>query len=54
MKERKKKRYTCAEYREEMRLLAMRKRLEQNDLTDSEKAAIREEVQRIEVVLGMD
>ena len=54
MKEHKKKRYTCTEYREEMRLLALQKRLAQNDLTDREKTAIREEVQRIEVVLEMD
>lgn len=54
MKERKKRRYTCAEYREEMRLLALQKRLAQNGLTDTEKTAIREEVQRIEVALGMD
>ena len=54
MKERKKNRYTCAEYREEMRLLALQKRLTQDGLTDTEKAAIREEVQRTEALLGMD
>ena len=54
MKERKKNRYTCAEYREERRLLGLQKRLTQDGLTDSEKTAIREEVQRIEALLGMD
>ena len=54
MKEHKKKRYTCAEYREEMRLLALQKRLMQEGLTDREQATIRQEVERIEVLLGMD
>ena len=54
MKEHKKKRYTCAEYREEMRLLGLQKRLTQEDLTDQEQSTIREEVERIEVLLGMD
>ncbi len=54
MKERKKNRYTCAEYREERRLLGLQKRLAQDGLTDRERAVIREEVSRIEVLLGMD
>ena len=49
-----KKRYTCAEYREEMRLLGLHKRLAQGDLTDKEEAAIREEVRRIEALLEME
>ena len=52
--ENRKGRYTCAEYREEMRLLALRKRLEQDDLTEGERVTIEEEIQRIETLLGMD
>ena len=44
--------YTCNEYREEMILLALRRKLLQPDLTKEEKARIAAEIARLEQELG--
>ena len=47
--------YTCSDYREEMRLLALRRRLEQGgDLTAEERQAIAREVALLEQSMAMD
>lgn len=45
--------YTCTEYREEMMLLALRKQLSQNGLSDEEKKRIAEEIRKLEVTMDM-
>lgn len=40
--------YTCEDYRKEMRLMALRKRLEEEDLSKEEKVRIGEEIRRLE------
>jgi hypothetical protein len=47
------RKYTCSDYREEMRLLALMRRLEEDRLTDSERGVIREEIERIERSMAM-
>ena len=46
--------YTCADYRDEMRLLGLRRRLEKQDLTEEEQRRLREEILEIEQKLAMD
>ena len=46
--------YTCSDYRKEMRLLGLKKRLHENDLGKSEKEAIEAEIARLERSLQMD
>ncbi len=45
--------YTCSEYREEMILVTLHKRLQQKDLTDEEKQVILKEIRRIEEQMGL-
>lgn len=40
--------YTCEDYRSEMRLMALRKRLEEEDLSKEEKIRIGEEIKKLE------
>ena len=40
--------YTCDDYRKEMMLLALRKRLQQKDLSEEEKDRIVEEIKKME------
>ena len=40
--------YTCEDYRSEMRLMALRKRAEDEDLSKEEKARLDEEIRRLE------
>lgn len=47
-------RYTCREYREEMVLLGLRRRLEQKDLTEEERRRLRERLERLEADMEMD
>jgi hypothetical protein len=44
--------YTCADYREEMILLGLRKQLANPDLTDEEKDKIVSEIARLEKIIG--
>jgi len=45
---------TCKDYRSEMILLALRKRLEKGALTDKERKAVQEEISRLEQEMGLD
>lgn len=47
-------RYTCLEYRQEMQLLALRRRLEtEATLTEAERKKIQEEIRRLEAEMDM-
>ncbi len=46
--------YTCKEYRAEMILLALKRRMEIEPLTPGEKAALKEEIRRLEGAMKMD
>ncbi len=45
--------YTCNEYREEMILVTLHKRLQQKGLPDEEKQLITKEISRIEEQMGL-
>lgn len=45
--------YTCSDYRNEMRLLSLKTRLEGDDLTDAERAEIEKEIESLESAMGM-
>ena len=45
--------YTCADYREEMILLGLRRRLEDPDVSEDEKALIQARIQQLEKSLDM-
>lgn len=48
-------RYTCSDYREEMRLIGLRRRLrEEAALTEAEKEKLRAEIRRLEAEMGLD
>ena len=49
-----KSKYTCNDYREEMRLLGLKKRLNENKLIKAEKQAIEAEITKLEKALRMD
>jgi hypothetical protein len=46
--------YTCREYREEMILLSLQKKLSAPDLTREEKAQLLTEIAAVEARMGMD
>jgi len=46
--------YTCYDYREEMRLLGLKKRLNEKNLSPTEKQLIKEEILKLEKALQMD
>ncbi len=46
--------YTCAEYREEMILLGLQRRLNQPDLTEAEKRGIEGEIRGLKSRMGME
>ena len=46
--------YTCREYREEMILLALQKRLSKSDMTPEEKDGLLKEIALVEARMGMD
>ena len=46
--------YTCNEYRQEMILLGLRKRLASPDLSDEEKAQLKEEIAEVEKAMEID
>ena len=49
-----KKIYTCNEYREEMQLLALKKRLNEKNLSKTEKHTIEAEITKLEKALHME
>ncbi|MHB8763761.1 MAG: hypothetical protein ACYDA8_05395 [Deferrisomatales bacterium] len=46
--------YTCTDYRDEMRLLALKRRLAGDELGEEERRALAAEVERIERAMAMD
>ncbi len=54
IKPNKKGKYTCNEYREEMILLGLRKRLFAKGLTPEEKESILKEIAKVEKQMGID
>jgi len=48
------RKYTCNEYRAEMILLGLQKKLNQKNLTKEEQRKIKEEIQNLESAMGMD
>ncbi len=46
-------RYTCLEYREEMILLGLQKRLSSKNLTPEEKESLLKEIQKVEEEMGI-
>ena len=47
------KKYTCDDYREEMRLLGLKKRLNEKDLGETEKQIIETEIEKLEKALRL-
>ena len=46
--------YTCTDYREEMILLGLQKRLASTDLSQKERAELLQEIARVEKQMGID
>lgn len=46
--------YTCTDYREEMRLLALKRRLAQEELPEQERQRVSEEIARLEQAMAMN
>ena len=49
-----KSKYTCNDYREEMRLLGLKNRLNEKNLSETEKQVIEAEITKLEKALRMD
>jgi len=48
------KRYTCSDYREEMRLIGLKKRLNEETLSQLDKQTIEAEIAKLEKALQLD
>jgi hypothetical protein len=46
--------YTCSDYRKEMILIGLVKRLNRNDLTEEERQRIAAEIESLEVAMDLD
>jgi hypothetical protein len=46
--------YTCEDYQSEMKLLGLKRRLEEENLGEEEKARIVQEIRQLEKVMKMD
>ena len=46
--------YTCSDYRTEMRLLGLKKQLHEKKLSPAQKKEIQAEIDRLEEILQMD
>lgn len=46
--------YTCNEYREEMTLLGLKKRLSLGNLTEEEEQIVKADIKRLESIMGME
>ena len=46
--------YTCSDYREEMRLIGLKKRLNEENLSRTEKKTIETEIAELEKTLQLD
>ena len=53
-KQKKTSAYTCNEYREEMILLGLQKRLAMKELSDKERDDLLKEIARVEQLMGID
>ena len=49
-----KKKYTCSDYREEMRLIGLKKRLNKDNLNPAEKELLEAEIARLEEALQLN
>jgi len=49
-----KEKYTCSDYREEMRLIGLKKRLNEDTLSPTEKQIIEAEINSLEKTLQLD
>ena len=49
-----KEKYTCSDYREEMRLVGLKKRLNEDSLSPTEKQIIEAEINNLEKTLQLD
>lgn len=47
-------RYTCRDYRREMQLLALQRRLEEDSLSETERSAIKAAIGDLEAEMDMD
>ena len=45
--------YTCSEYREEMLLLGLQKRLHAEDISEEERTCLKERIKDLEASMGM-
>ena len=52
-REKKKVEYTCNEYRDEMILAGLQKRLQDNDLSREERLSLQKEIDQLSVKMGM-
>jgi hypothetical protein len=48
------KNYTCSDYREEMRLIGLKKRLSEENLSRTEKQALEAEIAKLEKALQLN
>jgi hypothetical protein len=46
--------YTCNEYRQEMRLIGMKRRLKEENLSEAEKKELEKEIEALEAAMEMD
>ena len=46
--------YTCMEYREEMLLLSLQRRLSSEDLSEEEREGLKQQIKALEASMGMD
>ena len=46
--------YTCSDFREEMILVALKKRLASENLTDEERDALEKRIKELESSIGLD
>jgi hypothetical protein len=46
--------YTCSDYRQEMRLIGMKKRLQEGNLSEAEKQILEKEIMALESEMEMD
>ncbi|MEW6486822.1 MAG: hypothetical protein AB1578_02785 [Thermodesulfobacteriota bacterium] len=53
MKSSRERTYTCSDYREEMRLLGLRRRLEQEGVSREERVRLLQEIEQLERNLAM-
>ena len=46
--------YTCVDYRSEMKLLGLKRRLEEENLSEEERVQMVQEIKELEKKMGMD